>query len=317
MAKRRRARQPWRAGAAVRRAGQGRQPAQSDCRGTAGQWPAVAPLRRPRDLMGKTTRGSSARGLVPSGATLPPVALQEDISGAVSLPARPEWRAMYLKAAQRAQASDGGPPPGACGRLLSDWACSTTLARRVSSRVSPKVGSDLCKIAEPSRPSLPLTTNYMVASQRMVQVHSPERADMRGAQPATPVSSRLRPSSRCPDKHYSCMRSGRHPARAGTAVGAVAADPAAAAAGCAAGAGHAGVAGGAAHGDATVAGSRWPEGRGGPRRPRHADPALRLGGEPQHSPSLPGCTAAAATAFRALSRWLRPPTTNCARCCRP
>lgn len=44
----------------------------------------------------------------------------------------------------------------------SDRARSTTSARRGSSRVPPKVGSDLCKVAEPSRPTLRLTTNYIV-----------------------------------------------------------------------------------------------------------------------------------------------------------
>ena len=80
----------------------------------------------------------------------------------------------------------------------------------------------------------------------------------------------------------------RHPARAGAAMGAVAADPAARAAGRAAGTGHAGAAGGAARGHATSAAAGGAQGRRRPRRRRHADPALWLGGQPQHPPALSG-----------------------------
>ena len=82
------------------------------------------------------------------------------------------------------------------------------------------------------------------------------------------------------------------PARAGAPVGASlstsAADPAARVAGRAARAGHAGAAGGAAGGRTASAGPHGAQERQRSGRCGHADPALRLGSQPQYSPALPG-----------------------------
>jgi len=83
-----------------------------------------------------------------------------------------------------------------------------------------------------------------------------------------------------------------HPARAGAPVGASlstsAADPAARVAGRAARAGHAGAAGGAAGGRTASAGPHGAQERRRSGRRGHAEPALRLGCQPQYSPALPG-----------------------------
>ena len=79
-----------------------------------------------------------------------------------------------------------------------------------------------------------------------------------------------------------------HPTRAGAPVGAVAADSAARAAGRAARADHAGAAGGAAPGHAASAGHCRAQRCRRPRWICHADPALRLLGQPEHSPAPPG-----------------------------
>ena len=109
----------------------------------------------------------------------------------------------------------------------------------------------------------------------------------------------------------------RHPARAGAAMGAVAADPAARAAGRTAGTGHAGAAGGAARDYAPPAGRCRAQGRRRPRRGGHADPTLRLGGQPQHTIFTAccwmGCTGVVRMACRSSSKWVRPPTTTCMR----
>ena len=79
-----------------------------------------------------------------------------------------------------------------------------------------------------------------------------------------------------------------HSARAGAPVGAVTADSAARAAGRAARAHHAGAAGGAACDHAPSADRCRAVRRRGSGRRGHADPALRLGGQPQHPPALSG-----------------------------
>jgi hypothetical protein len=111
-----------------------------------------------------------------------------------------------------------------------------------------------------------------------------------------------------------------HPARAGAPMGAVATDPAARAAGRAARAGHAGAPGGAARAHAPSAGQRPAQGRRRPRRRRHADPALRIGRQPQHTSSRPAAERGVPVRCRwragSSSKWVRPPTTRCMRCCR-